>query len=319
MSIKIRHSLLLFLTAVIWGVAFVAQSTGMKYVGPFTFNGIRNTIGGMVLLPYIWLMTINNKNEEIKEKKHDNSKLLIISGLSCGIVFTIASNLQQIAIESTEAGKAGFITAFYIVIVPVLGLFFKRKNPIWVYFSVIIAIIGLFFMCMDFTIEFRGIIPVPVGDFSMGRAEWLLLLSALFFSIHILLIDHFSPLVNGVKLSCIQFFVCGIISSLIMFAVEKPVITDILNAKVPILYAGILSCGVAYTLQIVGQNGVNPTVASLILSLEAVVSVLAGWIILNEHFSSKELAGCTMMFISIIIAQIPGKKKLAEPEKKSSL
>lgn len=298
---NVKSPLLLLLAAVIWGVAFVAQSVGMEYVGPFTFNAVRSIIGGLVLLPCIFLLDRMKKedNKEIvlsKGEKKQANKALFIGGFSCGLCLCVASNLQQIGISYTTVGKAGFITAMYIIIVPVLGIFMKKKIGIQIWISVVMGVIGLYLLCMT-------------ESFSLGKGDAYVLLCALVFSFHILTIDHFSPLVDGVKMSCIQFLVSGILSGIMMCLFEKPEISAILAAWMPILYAGIMSCGVAYTLQIIGQKDMDPTVASLILSLESVVSVLAGWVILGQKLSRKELLGCVIMFGAIILAQLPEKKK----------
>lgn len=292
----LRQSLLLLLTATIWGVAFVAQSVGMEYVGPFTFNAVRSIIGGIVLLPLIGFMNHREKQNLNHVHNKQQNKILWIGGLVCGIILFIASNLQQIGIQYTTVGKAGFITAMYIVIVPILGIFMKKKagQKIWV--AVVIAVAGLYLLCMKERISF-------------GKGDILVLLCAVTFSFHIIVVDKVSPLVSGVKVSCIQFFTCGILSSVPMFLTETPKISQILTAWLPILYAGVLSCGVAYTLQIIGQKGMNPTAASLIMSLESVISVLAGWILLGEKLSLREITGCGLMFTAIVLVQIPSKKK----------
>lgn len=288
----IKSPLLLFLAAFIWGVAFVAQSKAKDYsVEPFTFNAVRNVIGGLTLLPCIFFLC---KREPKEKKIEDNPKTLLIGGILCGTVLCIASNLQQIGINYTTVGKAGFITAMYIVLVPILGIFLKRRAGIKVWISVFLAVAGLYLLCMT-------------EKLSLGKGDALVLLCALVFAIHILVIDHFSPKVDGVKLSCIQFLVCGILSMIPALILEHPQVSSILTAWLPILYAGIMSCGVAYTLQIVGQKNVNPTVASLILSLESCISVLAGWMLLGQKLSLKELIGCVIMFAAIILAQLPEK------------
>lgn len=297
---NIKSPLLLFLAAVIWGVAFVAQSVGMEYVGPFTFNAVRSIIGGLVLIPCIYLLDYKKKAEKRAEvsleEKKKAGKTLITGGLCCGICLCVASNLQQFGISYTTVGKAGFITAMYIIIVPVLGIFMKKKIGLQIWISVVMGVIGLYLLCMT-------------ESFSLSKGDAYVLLCALVFSFHILTIDHFSPLVDGVKMSCIQFLVSGILSGVMMFLFEKPEMGAILAAWLPILYAGVMSCGVAYTLQIVGQKDMDPTVASLILSLESVVSVLAGWVILGQKLSAKELFGCVIMFGAIILAQLPERKR----------
>lgn len=287
----LRQSLLLFLTATIWGVAFVAQSVGMDYMEPFTFNAVRNLIGAVVLLPCIGLL--NRKNG--KDNGEGHKKTLIIGGISCGVLLFVASNLQQFGIQYTTVGKAGFITAMYIVLVPVFGIFLHKKAGLKIWAAVALAVAGLYLLCMT------------DGSFSLQMGDLLVLACAVVFSFHILVIDYFSPKVDGVKLSCIQFFTCAVLSAIGMLLFEELKLSQILAAWVPILYAGVMSCGVAYTLQIIGQKGMNPTVASLILSLESVVSLLAGWVILGQKLSKRELAGCALAFAAIILVQLPSK------------
>lgn len=291
-DMRIKNGLMLLLTAFIWGTAFVAQSVGMDYLEPFTFNGVRSLIGGAALLPCIWILQkLNGRSKDTGTKKD-----LIMGGLACGVLLFAASSLQQIGIKYTTAGKAGFITAFYIVIVPVMGVFLHKKIGWKIWLAVVLAVAGLYFLCIT-------------ESFSVGKGDILVFLCALVFAVHILVIDHFAPKVDGVKMSCIQFFVCGILSVPFMFALETPKITAVMTAWMPILYAGVLSCGVAYTLQILGQKNVNPAVASLLLSLESCFSVLAGWIVLGERLSIREMSGCILMFAAIILAQVPEKKK----------
>lgn len=296
-TVPVRNSLLLLLTATIWGIAFVAQSVSMDYIGGFTFNSIRSLIGSLTLLPVILLLS---KPKSVEEKNRpqtsSNQKILITGGICCGIILCLASNFQQFGIKYTTVGKAGFITACYIIIVPVIGIFLRKKCSPFIWIAVILSLCGLYLLCLT-----------PGEGFAIGKGELLVLVCAFLFSIHILVIDHFSPLVDGVKMSCIQFFVCGILSGIPALLLEKPDLTDILAAKVPVLYAGIMSCGVAYTLQIIGQKNMNPTVASLILSLESCISVIAGWLILGQNLSSREIFGCVLMFGAIILAQLPQK------------
>lgn len=288
-----KSSLLLFLTALIWGSAFVAQSVGMDHVGPFTFNTVRSMIGGLVLIPCIWFLNRGKKTESGEEKKEDK-KMLLKGGICCGLCLCVASNLQQIGISYTTVGKAGFITAMYIILVPVLGIFLKKNIGVKVWISVVMAVVGLYLLCIS-------------GSFSLEKGDAFVLVCALFFAIHILVIDYFSPKVDGVKMSCIQFLVAGTLSAIPMFLFENPKLSEIFTAWMPILYAGVLSSGVAYTLQVVGQRNMNPTVASLILSLESVISVLAGWLVLGQKLSFRELLGCVIMFCAIILAQLPEK------------
>lgn len=290
-NLQLRNSFLLLLTATIWGVAFVAQSVGMDYVQPFTFNGIRSLIGGLVLVPCIFLLN-RKKSGHTQPAAHNRD--LVLGGILCGLCLFSASSFQQFGIQYTTVGKAGFITACYIVIVPVLGLFLRKKCTPLIWASVLLALAGLYFLCI-------------AGSFSLNLGDVLVFISALLFSVHILVIDYFSPRTDGVKLACIQFWICGLLSVVGMFLFESPDLTMIRMAWLPLLYAGVLSCGVAYTLQIVGQKNMNPTVASLILSLESCISVLAGWLLLGQALSPRELLGCLLMFAAIILAQLPVK------------
>ena len=289
-----KNNILLVLTALIWGCAFVAQSVGMDYVGPFTFNMARFLIGAIVLLPVIWFMDCQRKTGA---EKGAGQKTLIIGGICCGIALAVASTLQQWGILFTTVGKAGFITAMYIVIVPLLGIFIGKKVRPLIIGCVAIAVVGFYFLCMTESLR-------------LGLGDFLVLLCAIAFSIHILVIDHFSPKVDGVKMSAIQFLTAAIISAVPTLLWEQPVFTEILQAWQPVLYAGVMSCGVAYTLQIIAQKNADPTVASLLLSLESVFSVLAGWVLLGQGLSLKEMFGCVLIFCAIILAQLPGNKKM---------
>ena len=297
---KTKNTFLLLLTAFIWGVAFVAQSVGMDYVGPLTFNASRFIIGAIFLIPCIAFL------DKLKEKENQaacknipaapqNKKVLITGGICCGIAIAAASTLQQYGIAYTTVGKAGFITALYIVIVPILGIFLKKKPRLIIWLSVLLALVGLYFLCMTDSLSF-------------SKGDTLVLLCAFVFSLHIMIIDHFSPMVDGVRMSCIQFAVAGILCGIPALIFEHPTFSSLIAAWAPILYAGILSCGVAYTLQIVAQKNYDPTVASLLLSLESVFSVLAGWVILHQALSPREIFGCVLVFIAIILVQLPTPK-----------
>lgn len=297
MKQQIKSSLILLLTATIWGVAFVAQSVGMEYIGPFTFNAIRCVLGGLVLIPVI-LVLKKKKETGAENQEKEDKKTLWAGGIACGVILCIASNLQQFGIMEAGVGKSGFFTALYIVMIPVIGIFIGKRPGIKLWFCVALAVVGMYLLCMK------------DGSFTIERADIMLLLCALAFSFHILVVDYFSPKVDGVKMSCIQFFVCGVLSAVGMLFTETPDISNIQAAWLPLLYAGLLSCGVGYTLQIVGQKGINPVIASLIMSLESVISALAGWVILGQVLSPKEILGCVLMFVAIIITQIPiGNKK----------
>ena len=297
MKQQIKSSLILLLTATIWGVAFVAQSVGMEYIGPFTFNAIRCVLGGLVLIPVI-LVLKKKKETGAENQEKEDKKTLWAGGIACGVILCIASNLQQFGIMEASVGKSGFFTALYIVMIPVIGIFIGKRPGIKLWFCVALAVVGMYLLCMK------------DGSFTIERADIMLLLCALAFSFHILVVDYFSPRVDGVKMSCIQFFVCGVLSAVGMLFTETPDISNIQAAWLPLLYAGLLSCGVGYTLQIVVQKGINPVIASLIMSLESVISALAGWVILGQVLSPKEILGCVLMFVAIIITQIPiGNKK----------
>ncbi len=298
-----RNSLILALTSFIWGISFVAQSEGGDAIGPYSFNCIRSFMGALFL---VLIISITDKLGLTKKpQSKEEKRTLLIGGISCGVVLCIATNLQQMGIYmGTPSGKAGFLTACYILLVPILGLFFKRKCGINVWVGVFIALLGLYLLCID-------------GKFYIQTSDMLVMICAFCFSIHIMVIDHFSPKVDGLRMSCIQFFTVGVITTLPMICVDirNAQINSWLNgftnldAWIPLLYAGIFSCGIAYTLQIIGQKGVNPTIASLIMSLESVFAVLSGWIILKEKLSTKELVGCVLIFCAVILAQIPIKKR----------
>ena len=297
----LRQSALLLLAATIWGVAFVAQSVGMEYVGPFTFLASRSVIGALVLMPYILLR--ERSMEKLQPEHAGDVKLLVKGGVCCGCLLFVASILQQIGIMYTTVGKSGFITAMYIVIVPILSIFLKKRAGMKVWMGVVLAVVGLYFLCMT------------SGSISLQRGDVLTFLSAVTFSFHILTVDYFAPQVDGVKLSCIQFATCGLLSGIGMFIFETPTVEAVLAAWLPILYAGALSSGVAYTLQIVGQRGMNPTVASLLMSMESVISVIAGWAILKQALSGRELIGCVLMFGAIILVQLPDKIAIPDAKK----
>lgn len=306
MSDKFRGNLLLLLTAAIWGSAFVAQSVGMDYIEPFTFNGIRQIIAAVVLVPVAYIFVNRDRRiaqsgegytEPTAEEKKQSVRTHIIGGFWCGVCLFVASSLQQIGIQYTTAGKAGFVTALYILIVPILGIFLKKRVRPILWFCVIIAAVGLYLLCMQ-------------GGFGLEKGDFYVFLCAIVFSLHILVIDHYSPKTNGVALSCIQFAFAGLFAIPPILLFENPEMTYIIMAWKPILYAGILSGAGGYTLQILGQKNTDPTVASLLLSLESVFAVISGMIILHEMMSGRELLGCALMFAAIILAQLPERKKL---------
>lgn len=282
----------LFLAAIIWGVAFVAQRVGMDYVEPFTFNGIRNIIGALVLVPFVLFMGRGQKDQVTGETIGFHlSKETVTGGLVTGVLLAIASNLQQVGIKYTTIGKAGFITAMYIILVPILNRFLGKKLKIRIWLSVLLAVVGMYLLCMTERLV-------------LARGDAIVLACALAFSFQILAVDHYADKVDCVAMACIQFFVCGVLSLICMALTEHPSLSMIWAARIPILYAGMLSTGVAYTFQILGQKKLQPTIASLIMSLESVISALAGWLILGQVLAGKELFGAVLMFAAIIIAQI---------------
>lgn len=291
---QLRSSLMLALTALIWGAAFVAQSVGMDYVGPYTFNAARFIVGGLVLVPCIFFFHKGKGRGEDADPQlqKERRRTGIIGGICCGFFLCFAATLQQIGVSFTSVGKAGFITSLYIIIVPLLGLCIRKKVAANVWISVAIATAGMYLLCMT-------------EGFSIGKGDFFVFLCAIGFSFHILVIDYFSPKADGVLISCVQFFTAGALSGIMTLLFEKPEWASICAAWAPILYAGVMSCGVAYTLQVVAQKNIEPTVASLIMSLESVFSLLAGWVILGETLLPKEQFGCVLVFAAIVLAQLP--------------
>lgn len=294
---KLRNGLLLLTAAIIWGMAFVSQQAGMDYMGPLTFTGSRNIIGAAVLVPVILVL---RKRVPKAERKPLPVRTTIIGGICCGAALTVASLLQQYGLTMTTVGKGGFITTLYIILTPILGLFIHKKAPKVVWVSAVIAVGGMYLLC------------VSGESFSISPGDLLVLGCALGFSVHILVIDHFSPLTDGVILSCIQFFVCGVISTIGAFIFEQPSCDQLVSGAFPVLYAGVLSCGVGYTLQIVGQKGLNPTAAALILSLESVVATISGYIAYkigflktDQSMTPRQIVGCAVVFAAVILVQLP--------------
>lgn len=295
---KLLYSLLLLLAAVIWGVTFVAQSDAMALIEPFTFNFVRFAIGSIVLLPFVIADTEKRRRESAETAEPPQKKSgLLLASLLCGSMLFAASSFQQHGIALGDSvGKAGFITSLYIILVPLIGMLFKQKASPTVWVAAVIALIGLYVLCVKKEAVFE------VSDL-------LYLACAVFFAIHIILIAKFAPGISGTTLSAAQFAVASALSGIGMLIFEKPDIHNILGAYTSLLYAGVLACGVAYTLQIVGQKHLNPTAASLIMSLESVVSALAGMIILKQMLSTREICGCLIMFFACILAQLPARKQ----------
>lgn len=292
-SASLRSSFLLFLAAFIWGVAFVAQSVGMDYMGPFSFNGGRFLLGSMVLMPIAAVRRTRNKKKNVERASW---KITITGGICCGLALCAAALCQQIGIQYTTVGKAGFITTLYIIIVPIMGIFLKKKVPGKVWIGAVIAAAGMYLLCMS-------------EKLALGKGDTYVFICAILFSVHILVIDYFSPKADGIELSCIQFLTAGVIASIGALILEQPTISNFIAGIIPLAYAGILSSGVAYTLQVIGQKDLDPTIASLILSLESVVSMLAGWVLLGQALTGRELFGCMLVFAAVILVQLPDTKK----------
>ena len=298
---QMRQVVFPILAAFIWGTAFVAQDLCADSIGAFAFNATRYFIAVLALLVVILISDKLKKNKPTltaQEKKAAN-KQLWLGGLCCGAALAIASNFQQAGlVAGTDAGKAGFITALYVVLVPVFGLFFKRKVSLPTWIAVVLSVVALYLLCIK-------------GDFSLAPGDLLVLVCAVCFAVHILVIDHFTAYCDGVKLSCLQFLFAGIISTICMFIFEDVDFAAILSCALPLLYVGIFSCGVGYTLQILAQKDSNPTVVTILLSLESVFAGLAGAIILKQQMTVREYIGCAIMFAAVILAQIqfPARQK----------
>ena len=303
MNKQFQGNMMLLITSLIWGSAFVAQSAGMEYVGPFTYNTTRSFIGFLVLIPLVIFFRKRFLRQhplsERQEQKLNHSS--VTGGIICGMVLFVASNLQQVGISSTTAGKAGFITALYIVIVPIFSMLLGKKVSKIVWLYVCMAIFGFYLMCIK-------------EGFTIGKGDFYCLLCAIGYSLHIMVIDRFATqFTDGVLISCIQFLTVGILSLILTLIYETPSFTAIWDAKITILYAGILSSGVAYTLQILAQSRTSPTIAPLIMSMESVFAVLFGWLILKENLNLREMFGCAIVFLAVVLAQLPApdfKKKL---------
>lgn len=291
MKKQIQGIIFLLIATLIWGTAFVAQSVGMDYIGPFTFQATRSYLAVIALWPVIWLMDKRKDGGKTFKAKWTD-KHLWKTGILCGIALFIASGLQQIGLVYTDAGKAGFITAMYIVLVPVLGLLFGKKVSGLVWFSVGLAVAGLYLLsCV-------GVSEINIGDL-------LLIGCAAAFAVQITLVDRLAQNLDGLRLNFVQFLVNALLSTVFMLATETPVWENIRACAVPLLYTGILSSAVAFSLQILGQQHLDSAPASLIMSLESVFAALSGWLLLNEVMSGMELLGCALVFIAVILSQLP--------------
>ena len=290
MNPKVRQTVLPFIAATLWGISFVFQKESTKLLGPFTFSALRTLLGFAVLALFILF-----RNKVIKKPDDTpiKSKTLWTGGVCCGVALFVATNLQQFGLVETDAGKTAFITALYIVLVPVFGLVIKKKAPALVWVSVAVAVVGMYFLCIK-------------NGFTIESGDLLVLACAAAFAVQILIVDRFVSFVDGVKLSCIQMLVSGTLSAICALLTEKATLTAIIDCAVPILYLGIFSSGVAYTLQVVAQKGTNPTVVSLILSLESVIGAIASAIALKEQLLPREYIGSALMLVAVVLAQLPG-------------
>ncbi len=298
---KLKGNLLLLLAAFVWGLSFIAQSKGVELISPVTFIGVRTMLGALVLVPVILITDADKRKKGIVINGW--TKDLFISGILCGVLLFIATIIQTAGMIYTSPGKSGFITALYMVIVPFFSLFSGKKPSPAVWLSVAVAVAGLYLMCID-------------SSLSVNFGDILTLICAFVFSLHIITIDKFSPKVDGIKLSFMQFFVCGVLGLIYMFVFEEPEFKPIMDCWVSIGYAGIFSCGVGYTLQIVGQKYTDPTSASILMSLESVFATLStvilvalGWNLTGGQLEIREISGCVLMFAAILLVQLPEKKR----------
>ncbi len=289
-------NLLLLLTAMIWGFAFVAQRVGMEYIGPYTYNAVRFALGGLSLYPLIIYLKYKNHNEPDPQEKHWSVRQKRAGGLLLGLVLFSAASLQQVGLQYTTAGKSGFITGLYVVFVPLMGVFFRHKTSIFLWTSVFLAAAGMYLLSVT-----------ALGTFFYG--DMLTFFSALFWTVHVLLTGYLSPKMNSIKLAQTQFFVCALLCSIVAISIEPIDFSQIFRAYIPILYGGLLSVGVAYTLQVVVQKTAHPTYSAVILSLESLFAAIGGWIILNETLSLRSIIGCGLMLAGMMIAQISPSEK----------
>lgn len=297
MKDKMKGILSLLVATVIWGSTFVAQSVGMDHIGPFTFQAVRCFLAVLVLLPTIAIF--DGKQIKAYFQKWRDKKLWKAS-LLCGAALFVAAGLQQMGLVYTDAGKAGFLTAMYIVLVPFMGLFFRRKPGFMAIISIFIAVVGLYLLsCV-------GVTQINIGDI-------FVFLSAFAFAAQITLVDRYVGQVDGLRLSCLQSLVCSLSSAVVMFLWESPALENIVDCWFPLCYGGILSMGLAYSLQIVGQKHLESVAASMIMSLESVFALITGWLFLNETLTHWEAIGCFLVFSAVILSQIPVKLKTKAP------
>ena len=293
---QVRQVVFPIITAMIWGSSFVAQSASTEHVGAYTFNAARSFVGFLALLVVVQIFKMLRKEppaEQTAAEKKAGRRDLILGGICCGIALALSCNLQQLGlVAGASVGKTSFITTLYVVLVPICGLFLKKKVSPTVWISVLLAVAGLYCLCIK-------------ENFTIAPSDLLVLLCAFGYTLHILVIDYFTQRVDGVKMSCIQFLTCAILSAILMLIFENPTWADIVPCMGSILYVGVFSSGVAYTLQILGQRDLNPAVASLIMCLESVFSALGGWLLLHQNLSIRESSGCVLLFAAVVLAQLP--------------
>ena len=285
-----KSNILLLITAMIWGFAFVAQRSGMEYIGPFTFNTVRFTLGGISLIPLLLI----NKRRNFKSKlllPLLSNKILLKGGIIAGIILFFGASFQQGGMVYTTAGKAGFITGLYIILVPILGIIYKQSTSAVIWLGAIIALVGLYLLSVQ-------------ENLSISLGDLLVLASAFFWALHVLVISRFSPKTDPIQLAFFQFMLCAFFSLIATVILETTTLQNIFDASIPILYAGVVSVGIAYTLQVVAQQKAHPSHAAIIMSLEAVFAVIGGWIVLDESIPLRGLIGCGLMLTGMIISQL---------------
>ncbi|MGI6751310.1 MAG: DMT family transporter [Anaerovoracaceae bacterium] len=316
---KLTANFILLFTAFIWGTSFVAQRVGMDYVGPLTFTAIRFLLATLLLLLIVWFTSRRNsltdekndiskndtyneqsKKDECLQDAESNRRILFVSGFSCGVILFCGSFMEQFGLVFTTASKASFITALYILLVPLIGLFLKHKIGLKTWFGVIIGTVGLFLLCITET-------------FTIAKGDFIVLIGAVFWACHVLVIDYFLPRIDALKLATFQFGVCSFIAAIGMFLFETPSLQAIMDCAFPIAYAGIVCGGIGFTMQIIGQKNTTPTVAALILSMEAIFGAVSGFILLDETMTPRELTGCLLMVVAIILSQLPDKQEAPLP------
>ena len=296
MKNKLTANLALFLTALIWGLSFVAQREGMEYIGPFTFNAVRSFLGGLSLIPVILWVKFSKPDTRTERRKRYQHINLARAGIGCGLALFTAMSIQQYCMQFVSAGKAGFITALYIIFVPIISVLQGKKLEKNIIISVLLAVVGLYLLCYK-------------TESGLSIYDLYLLVGAFFYGVHILVVNYYSSRVHPAKACCLQFFVVGILSLPLMLMFENPSLTSIIACKVPIFYAGVLTCGVSNMLQFFGQKNTLPVIASLIFSLESVFAVLGGALILGETMIPKEIAGCVFMITAVILANLSPDEK----------